>query len=272
MASNKDFVVPAGKNARRFCCLDTPDTSEGDPEYFARVFAATHDPVQLGAFLKYLLDRDLSAFDVRKFPKTAMLADQKAASLDPHETWLLRLLHIGYVQDHDVVAHYDSKGRSIAHVWAWSEWYPTRTLFNNYEVYAQARALRYQLNPVTFGKFMTQHFRAGKKSDVPGYHFGPLDQARAWFAEQHGLTGDVWGHDQAEIEPDEPKPAREHRAKKGDSGAKRGDFGLFSNGSGGGRKARPPCDQPGCEHLSCSTGPGGNWCGDHLELRQREGR
>ena len=255
MASNADFVVPAGKDARRFCCLDVADTSEGDPAYFKRLADAIKDPVQLGAFLQFLLARDLSDFDVRKFPKTEMLGDQKAASLDHHETWLLRLLHIGHVQEHDVVVHYaPHNNTSIDHIWTWSEWYSTRALFANYEVHAQTCAYRHPLNPVTFGKFMTAHFRAGKKSDIPGYHFGQLDQARAAFAEQHGLSGDVWGLEQPDLPLDEPPASPKSRAQRG-----------AANGSDGARKAAPPCDQPGCKHPACATGPTGNWCGDHLK-------
>ena len=33
--------------------------------------------------------------------------------------------------------------------------------------------------------------------------------------------------------------------------------------------AAPPCDFPGCAWIACSTGPGGNWCADHLEPHQR---
>jgi hypothetical protein len=29
------------------------------------------------------------------------------------------------------------------------------------------------------------------------------------------------------------------------------------------------CGQPGCGHHACLTGPGGNWCADHLEPHQR---
>ncbi len=37
-----------------------------------------------------------------------------------------------------------------------------------------------------------------------------------------------------------------------------------------GARGRPTCDQPGCEHAACSTGPGGDWCADHLEPHQRK--
>jgi hypothetical protein len=36
MASNSDFVVPAGKDARRFFCVDVPDSRKDDREYFRR--------------------------------------------------------------------------------------------------------------------------------------------------------------------------------------------------------------------------------------------
>jgi hypothetical protein len=39
--------------------------------------------------------------------------------------------------------------------------------------------------------------------------------------------------------------------------------------SGGNRANGATCDQPGCGHQACTTGPEGNWCADHMQPQQR---
>ncbi len=115
MASNSDFVVPAGKDARRFFCVDVPDTRKGDRAYFRRYWSAVNDDARLGAFLKFLLERDLSGFEVRDFPQTEMLTEQKLATLQPHERWLLNRLALGRVVNAP-----------------WQTFYSTTTLHDDY--------------------------------------------------------------------------------------------------------------------------------------------
>ncbi len=79
MSSNHEFVVPAGKDARRYFVLDVSDARKQDHAYFE---AIAHEMANGGheALLYFLLNRDLSGFEVRKVPQTEALADQKARS------------------------------------------------------------------------------------------------------------------------------------------------------------------------------------------------
>ena len=77
MASNADWVVPAGASPRRYFVLDVSDAHKQDHVYFA---AIAQQLVNGGraALLHFLLYRDLTGFNIRVVPQTRALADQKA--------------------------------------------------------------------------------------------------------------------------------------------------------------------------------------------------
>jgi hypothetical protein len=80
MASNSDWVVPAGPDARRYFVLAVSDHRRGDHAYFS---AIRHQMQHGGnaALLDKLLKRDISDFDPeRDMPATAALETQKAYS------------------------------------------------------------------------------------------------------------------------------------------------------------------------------------------------
>src|SRR5262245_27194273 len=79
MSSNSEWVVPAGADARRYFVLEVASTHMQDHPYFARI-ARQMDNGGRSALLHYLLNLDISRFDVRTVPQTAALADQKTRS------------------------------------------------------------------------------------------------------------------------------------------------------------------------------------------------
>lgn len=96
LASNEDWVVPAGKDARRYCVLDVGNAQQGSRWYFQKI----HDELTnggYGAMLTELLTRDLSDFDVFDIPRTTALLDQKLHTLTPDEQWWLDRLREGLV-------------------------------------------------------------------------------------------------------------------------------------------------------------------------------
>lgn len=96
MASNKDWVVPAGPDERRFFVLDVNDAAMQDTRYFAAVRKQL-DEGGREAFLHTLLSRDISKFDVRKFPATEALQEQKTMSYSPIEDWWFEKLWEGRI-------------------------------------------------------------------------------------------------------------------------------------------------------------------------------
>ncbi|MBH0111432.1 hypothetical protein I5E68_00520 [Novosphingobium sp. YJ-S2-02] len=94
MASNDDWVVPAGADERRYFILDVGEGKKQDKAYFR----ALHQAMDEGgreALLHYLMTMDLSDYEVREIPQTDALRDQKEQSLKPQEEWWLDVLRSG---------------------------------------------------------------------------------------------------------------------------------------------------------------------------------
>src|SRR5206468_524793 len=81
MTSNEEWVVPAGKDERRFCVVDVDPRCAQNHEYFGEM-----DEQLAAGGLEHLL-ADLLAFDIeplnlRQIPRTDALLEQKIRSLD----------------------------------------------------------------------------------------------------------------------------------------------------------------------------------------------
>lgn len=96
MTSNEGWVVPAGKDERRFCVLDVGTAAAQNHEYFAELDAQL-DAGGREALLFDLLHFDLSSVNVRSIPRTKALLEQKVRSLDSVENWWLERLIAGMV-------------------------------------------------------------------------------------------------------------------------------------------------------------------------------
>jgi hypothetical protein len=79
MASNSDWVIPAGADARRYFVLNVGDARKQDGAYFAAIAQQMHSGGR-EALLDHLRSRDLSQFNVRLVPQTEALAEQKQRS------------------------------------------------------------------------------------------------------------------------------------------------------------------------------------------------
>ena len=100
LASNSDWVVPAGAEERRFFVLDVGDARRRDSDFFRKVKGQLDDGGR-EALLHHLMTMDLSDFDVRRVPETEALAEQKHHSLGPEEEWWFQKLWEGrLMQDH----------------------------------------------------------------------------------------------------------------------------------------------------------------------------
>lgn len=105
LASNSEWVVPAGSEERRFLVLDVADTRIQDTAYFGPLV----QQMQAGgnaALLYLLLNHDIAGWNHRKVPQTDALRDQKLLSADPLLATLVQLAESGrlpreYDQDHE---------------------------------------------------------------------------------------------------------------------------------------------------------------------------
>lgn len=94
MTSNEDWVVPAGKEERRFAVFTISDLARDNHGYFAEMQEEL-DAGGYEALLADLLDFDLSSVNLRLIPKTEALLEQKIRSLKHVERWWLDCLHRG---------------------------------------------------------------------------------------------------------------------------------------------------------------------------------
>ena len=92
LASNHEWVVPAGMEARRFAVFNVADTRKDDEVFFTALNAQLESG-GLAAMLHELLAMDIRGWHPsRHVPKTQALADQKVFSLEPaHRFWMQQL-------------------------------------------------------------------------------------------------------------------------------------------------------------------------------------
>ncbi|MCK7611979.1 primase-helicase family protein [Roseibium sediminicola] len=94
MTSNEDWVVPAGKDERRYCVLDCAPNVKENHEYFGEMMAEL-DKGGRQALLADLLSFDLSTVNLRKIPRTGALLQQKLRSLDSVDQFIFERLYEG---------------------------------------------------------------------------------------------------------------------------------------------------------------------------------
>jgi len=100
MASNSDWVVPAGVEERRFFVLDVGEGRMQDSAFFEALDQQLNSSGR-EALLHLLLNRDLSGFNVRRYPQTQALREQKLLSLELHEELWIEVLKDGVTPDAD---------------------------------------------------------------------------------------------------------------------------------------------------------------------------
>lgn len=190
MASNNDWVVPAGGDERRFFVLDVGDKHMQDKAYF-RAITQQLDHGGREAFLYTLLNRSLDGFDVRHFPKTAALQDQKVMSFTSEEQWWFEKL-----QDGEIGAN------------GWPTDILKRELQDDYFKYAEQQKIMRRATPTTLGKFLAKALPAPypiafqqphedvvqdeyghqsyRKTRAWFYKLPPLSDARAFWDDRYG--------------------------------------------------------------------------------------
>jgi hypothetical protein len=98
VASNNDWMVPAGIGDRRWFVLDVASiyAGTGHREYWEALYAEIENGGAAAMFYD-LLAMDLNGFDVRAVPPTAAKAQQQAHSFRGTEAWLYHILQEGEI-------------------------------------------------------------------------------------------------------------------------------------------------------------------------------
>lgn len=98
VASNSEWVVPATEGERRYFVLDTSKEHMQDMKYFERLKKQMSKGGNEG-MLYDLLKRDISKFNIRVFPQTEALNEQKILSMDHNHKWWFDKLNNGLLLD-----------------------------------------------------------------------------------------------------------------------------------------------------------------------------
>lgn len=91
-SSNHDYFAAIDESERRYHILRIPLNKKKHPEYFESLAELVENPEFHQALLYYLMNRDLTNFDVRDYPKNDELFEQKIRSLNHQSLFWLQTL------------------------------------------------------------------------------------------------------------------------------------------------------------------------------------
>jgi len=94
MASNSNWVVPAGKHERRYFVLDVKPTHRQDTAYFGAMIKQMNEG-GYNALLLMLQTRPVSRQRIQVAPKTTALSHQQDFTLSYEESWWFEKLQLG---------------------------------------------------------------------------------------------------------------------------------------------------------------------------------
>ena len=167
MTSNEEWVVPAGKDERRFCVLDVDPRCAQDSAYF-REMDEELAAGGLAHLLADLLAFDLSSINLRQIPRTAALLEQKIRSLDLVEAWWFERL---------------MSGATTRDGSEWGALVPCTTLFNDYIAIADKIGVRRKQEETVFGirlRKLVPDLDHVRRSTEVKRDDGVIAQKRAW--------------------------------------------------------------------------------------------
>ena len=135
MTSNEDWVVPAGKDERRFTVLDVHPRCAQNHEYF-REMDAQMAAGGLSHLLGDLLAFNLNSVNLRQILRTDALLEQKIHSLSSVDSWWYERLQSG------VTTRYGSE---------WQREIPKNILFDDYIAVSEKIGVRRKQEETVFG-------------------------------------------------------------------------------------------------------------------------
>ncbi len=141
MASNNDWVVPAGLSERRFAVLDVNDKKAGDRSYFDKLFQVMDNGGREALFHE-LLQWDMTGIDLRTIPRTDALMDQMLATLDSVGQFWFDRLEFGAVQEDEDL---------------WPMSLLKKEVYDEYLKYCQSRNIRHKDMQSLFGRKLVKY-------------------------------------------------------------------------------------------------------------------
>jgi len=165
LASNHEWIVPAGMDERRFFIVDVGEDRAQNHQYFGELVGQMEGG-GCGRLLHILQTRDLTGINLRKFPMTPALLEQKIATMDVEIRFLYDIAKDGLLPG-------DREGDG--HV-------PKQVFYNRYQQFARNVGGRYRRSSAQLGTALHK-LLPGLKNTKPhrggrGYQFPPLKELR----------------------------------------------------------------------------------------------
>lgn len=208
LASNEDWVVPAGLDERRFFAIEVGDDHKQDHGYFRKI-KLDLDNGGRQHLLHYLLTYDLTDYEVRQVPQTRALQQQKVLSMNSETGWFFEKL---------------LEGRLFRGETEWREKVLKESVYDDYIEEMKRQGKNFRATRQAFKEFMEKAMPGDwpqtrqEMSDVPFvsdsghdmivrkrayvYYFPPLAEIREYWDKHFGgpFTWPSYSGDQPELE------------------------------------------------------------------------
>lgn len=182
IASNSDWVIPAGIEERRFAFFDVAPDRINDRQYF-KAIAYQMDNGGREAMMYDLMHWDISQVDLRTIPRTEGLLDQIVHSMNSFGKFWHEILRSGDLLHSDLKAGWPAVGVGVS----------TEKFFDNYRDFAKRQKDRVILTSSEMGRELNKLCpniqkrrvkleEAGYKDRSHRYFFPPLDECRKAFS------------------------------------------------------------------------------------------
>jgi len=188
IASNNDWIIPAGLEARRFCVLEVSDRVKQDKNYFMKLTQEANNG-GLEAMLYDLLQWDISGVDLRTVPRTEALFDQIHQSMPIFEKFWYECLAKG-------TNCFGTFGEGLEDDGIWANKVSVMGFYQRFLAFADELHMHYRLVNTEFGKKLSAvgvikkrisfHDDHGRRAY--DYHFPPLDECRKQFEDKIGMS------------------------------------------------------------------------------------
>ncbi|MET4455566.1 DUF5906 domain-containing protein [Bradyrhizobium sp. RT3b] len=186
MASNEDWVVPAGEHERRYAIFQVSENKRQDKSWFEPLYEQLENG-GYAAMLHELLKHDLGEWHPRDITMTEALREQQERSLRPLDAWLLKLLEDGMLPAGPAVDRSDrALSRSKADIDGRN---PRNGL---YDLAREHSALRHLDDQVLAAHLKRWGCKPWRNSQARGWEFPPLAECRARWEEK--FPGWPWQH------------------------------------------------------------------------------
>jgi hypothetical protein len=143
-STNNDWAVPAGAQERRFFVVDVGDKRMQDSAYFGAI-KKEMDSGGKEALLFYLMTYDLRGIDLRKFPQTNALWEQKIRSFTPMQKFWFHKLATGQLDDNS-----GDVNRPIKEGWN-DGVIETKVLYSHYKQFVSDLGVKHKTTPEELG-------------------------------------------------------------------------------------------------------------------------